>query len=393
MKTKLFFIISLLILFLLSSCGTINKGVKCYSFSNGKNQNTHIPKFAFKKRKPAKSKTTKISNNKLKKNEKDLNDENSLVLNSSEQTPYLKTKKSYLAPSGEKSIPPFSKNISSVKAAKNQKKESSRKATKNTRNIHFYEEENAQSKFALVKSKEGMLLLYSSLIGALMAGLFWFNQQKMRNISKWAKENSGKAITAITIVKVSLILSGLFIGKNLAENDFSFSDPVRNIMLGSYLAAALFYPSKRGFFHFLKQSYFKQKIHDLTLVLSGFFIMVCLGNKSAVDANFSTPTTFVFQSYDDAISDNDDKTIDNLTFAKGDLVSSNKKPEKSNGAKVVLTILAGLGFLALMLVVAGLACGIACNGQEALAVVLLIAGAGGLIIGLIFVLKNIHRKD
>lgn len=399
MRTIAILIFSLLISFILTSCGSSNKGVSCYAFTKSKNQSPPVAKFGFNNKKFNKKKgNSKNGRHKSLRDEEELNYENAVVLNTLKEPQLLKPKDDFLYPSTETTIPSFSKDHSAFKKQKKRKKKQSKSISKPTPNYvsitPFNKRESIPRKLTLSKNKEGLFLLYASLMGVFIAGLFRFNQSKFMNISRWGKKNSKKAIAAITAMKVFLIFSGLFVGKHLAENDLTFSDPVRNILLGSYLAAALFYPSKHDLFGFSKQSYFRQKIHDLSLVLSGFFIMVCLGNKSAVDTNFSAPTSFVFQTYDNHFSDTDDHlTTLNTENSKEKSANSYKKTELSNGAKAGFTILAILVFLVLLYLIAGLACSLSCNGQDALAAIVGIGGASGLIVGLIFVLKSIYKKD
>ena len=390
-------------LILLSSCGSSNKMINCYSFSNGKKSKNHFPKLDYSHRKVKKKKKTTNRNqlNSLQIDaEKKPVPKNSMIHPPTKALSSIATKSNYLLASTNNTPFSFSKIKPISKIDKKLKKKYSTSVSKRkiATNLKFYKNEKIQKRSVLINGNDNMFILNSAMIGLIMAALFWFNRFKLQRISFWAAKNNKKAIVAIGSIKTFLMLSGLFIGSYLAEQELAFSNSTSNILIGSYLTAALFYPAKNSLARFFEASNFRQKINDFALVLSGFLIMICLGNKSTVNPDFSAPSNFIFQTYDNFSTGTFDNTTvfqnnnDQISSSKNS-VSSSKNSQLSNGAKAGLTILAILIFLVLMGLVSYIACGLSCNGQEALALLVGLGGITGLVTGLIFVLKSIYKKS
>jgi hypothetical protein len=69
--------------------------------------------------------------------------------------------------------------------------------------------------------------------------------------------------------------------------------------------------------------------------------------------------------------------------------------DDEQAARIAWVILSIIGAVGLTVLLAGLACNIACGGAEALAVLVFIAGLTGIVVLLVFVLKKIkhHYKQ
>ena len=72
-------------------------------------------------------------------------------------------------------------------------------------------------------------------------------------------------------------------------------------------------------------------------------------------------------------------------------VAAKLSGNKAGGDRAGLIILAIIGALGLLYLLAALSCGIACNGAEGLAIAVLILGTAGIIWGLIAVIRAIKR--
>lgn len=68
------------------------------------------------------------------------------------------------------------------------------------------------------------------------------------------------------------------------------------------------------------------------------------------------------------------------------------KQGKGDAGKILLTTLAIIVALGLLLLLAALACEIACNGSEALAILVFVVGLAGIIFLLVWVIRKINRK-
>ena len=397
MKTITMLACLLLAFLIFNSCGTTHKKINCYSFSKNKNKKEPTAKFSYRKKKSFKNKKTKNlksqhSQNSLVKSKKEL----TLSQNLTTEFASLESKNDFLQGPKRNTFLPLLQNKPFSKKG-NKRQNQSKKSTHKTqliskKEIKYYKKGSLKKNDSFVQSNEQMLFLFSSLIGALMVGFFWFNHLKLQRISLWAKKNSGKAIAMIAFVKTFFMLGGLILGRELAKNEFAFSDSTRNILISSYLAAALFYPVKKKFFQGLS---FKQKIHNFSLVLSGFLLMICLGNKSKIDPNFSSPNNFIFQTFDDYFSTKIyDSSIfkDNKKQTKERFISSTKRNEYSTSAKIGLTIFYSVIFFILTMLVSYAACNLSCNGQEALALIVGVGGISGLVTGFVFLIRSIYKN-
>lgn len=244
------------------------------------------------------------------------------------------------------------------------------------------------------KDGDGLIALFGGLTAMLIAGAFTSNVASVRKISYWAQDHKWKTKGLITGIKVILGLGGLFTGRMLFDMDFSISESARNVLLSVFSATALLYPVKNTSNKLFKHSYLRQKMHDLLLAMSGFLLIITLGNQAAADKDLVAPVTAMYEVVDNTFGNTNSGT--QLKTGQQQELSNQENfvhPKSINGGNValniLLTILCLALFLALEFLVLALACGIACNGQEFVAAVVAIGGTVGLIALLISVLKKV----
>jgi len=158
------------------------------------------------------------------------------------------------------------------------------------------------------------------------------------------------------------------------------------------------YPVKNTSIKLFKHSYLRQKAFDLALAISGFMLMVNAGNDPGMRASLTSMVSFNSHEQQNMNMVNAHKQAPGqLLYYQNekqvqDEQTAAQKKEKTR--KISLTILAVLGAVVLGFLLAAAACGLACNGMEALAYVVGIGG-GILLITLAFLaIKSIwHPKN
>jgi hypothetical protein len=272
------------------------------------------------------------------------------------------------------------------------------------------DEETAEQTFS-AKQNKGSAKVYTNelliALGGVMA-LFLFlslkiNPDRAKRVSYWAKENPKKTMWMINGIKMITGVGGLYIGKMFYENDIAFSNTSTYALLGIFGAAAIAYPLKSAKRNFIKHTYLKRKVIDGLLALSGFLLMISLGNQVASDENVAPVITTVFEKTDQLFSQEHHGANDQMTSYTSDEIDEisteatdeEKKSGKNAGkiiGQILLTLLAVALFIGLLYILAILSCSLSCNGQEALAVVVLLGGLAVCVGLLILAISAIWKK-
>lgn len=228
----------------------------------------------------------------------------------------------------------------------------------------------------------GFLLFTGSLLGLLSFGLFKRNYSKSKQLAYWAKNNQKKTIAIIAVLKTFLGVIGLFFGKALYENNITASsDTTTNTLLGLSLLAAIFYPMKKSVSEFFKYRFTRKKIMHFILTISGFLLMVSIGNRVAENKNYSPAISSFFQTISEKTSTT--RSVGIIASAPdSSLIVHTENPEDPASRtswqitwRILLTIFLSLVTLALVLFLAILSCSLSCEGQEGLAILVLVGAA------------------
>jgi hypothetical protein len=177
-------------------------------------------------------------------------------------------------------------------------------------------------------------------------------------------------------------LAGLMLGTKLANMGTHFSDLSKSIVAATFFTSVLLYPVRRSRIRLIKRTYFRQKVHDLVLFLSGFMFMVYAGNYYSRQINSLTNLAgkqdyLELQVYVQLEKDQlHDPTVF-LQYANLEQDEPAKPPKDgwSNGQKVFLTILTFMASIGLGYGVAALSCELSCSGLNGLAIIVAILGA------------------
>jgi hypothetical protein len=229
----------------------------------------------------------------------------------------------------------------------------------------------------------------------------------MRNLSWWAKLHPASARSIIIISHCLLALIAYFLGTQLLQFGIEISPSWICFLILVFFVAAATYPSKG------KGNYTRRKLYDLIAAACSFFIMLCVTNQLdrpfVFHQNVQAAIKVEPSPYKNAEAKklleqfkNGEKT--KFTRKEKRIIKSEFKYQlgqyakaKITGRKVtaeqtLLIILACIGAVGLLYLLAGLACSISCNGSEALALIVFIAGTVAIVWGLIAIIRSINKK-
>jgi hypothetical protein len=213
----------------------------------------------------------------------------------------------------------------------------------------------------------------------------------MKAISRWAKYHPHSAQALIVMIYILMNIAGLNAGRLLMEIGIVFSSHIEEIALALILILAVIYHRKK--------TYNYRKAVDFSLAITTFVLICCWGNQKGFNSDsllFSSNKSYG-NTYHKS-SENIRQHQSNLNFNKKDIRKTihqlYKKPGKGNSdwikvAQITLVILTGIG---LGILLAALACNIACSGAEGLAYLVAIVGYAGIIAGCYFLIRKIIRN-
>ena len=237
----------------------------------------------------------------------------------------------------------------------------------------------------------------------LLAGCLSFtsirNKQNFsRNLSHWASLNPWKTRFIITGIHILTGTAGIILGKKLAESATSFSDISKNLTVAIFLTTALLYPVRKAPGKLFKHTYLRQKTHDLALFLTGFILMVNVGNHySKLMPSFASIFDAKNLSKQNELpAVNTIQSPTQLMFYQSESQIQKELPVPHHkgsgiGVKILLTVLALAAACGLGYGLAVLSCSIACSGSEGFAALVGIVGGITIIGLLIWALKSIFK--
>ena len=262
--------------------------------------------------------------------------------------------------------------------------------------IHNAEKPDPSKETPFEKS-EAFIFMMAILAGLIPFGVIKANPNLAANISFWAAMNPWKTRLMFAGTNTAMIAGGLMLGDQFADSGIHFSGLSRYLLMGTFFASSLLYPVRNASSRILKHSYSKQKAFDLAVAISGFMLMVNVGNDPAVRATLTNIVSLNNhdQQYENTMngySQTPQKLLYYETVSKVQDDQKTAEEEKQIRSKKIASTV-GVSFLALLaaLGVAAAACGLSCNGMAGLAALTGIGG-GVLIIGLtIWAIRRIWR--
>lgn len=229
-------------------------------------------------------------------------------------------------------------------------------------------------------------------IMALLAGLIPFSVIKAypglaANISFWAAMNPWKTRLMFAGTNTAMIVGGLMLGENLADSGIHFSGISRYLLMGTFFASSLLYPFRNTSNRIFRHSYSKQKAFDLAVAISGFMLMVNVGNDPGARTVMTNMATFNTRDrqFENTVTGTGQTPRNLMYYETVGQVQDDQKTtdadERIRKEKIGNTVLVSILALLVAFGITVGACALSCNGMTGLAALVAIGG-GGLLIGL-----------
>lgn len=230
----------------------------------------------------------------------------------------------------------------------------------------------------------------------------------MRNLSYWAKHHPVYARIIIVVSRCVLAAIAYFLGWQLLQFDIGLSPLWIYFFILLFFVTGATYPQARNW-----ENYKSRKFYDLVIASCGFFIVLCLANQlnkpftlyQNAQATVSVEPSLYknaeakklleqFQKGEKTKFTAKEKRIIKREFKYqlGQYVKAKVLGKKATADQVLLIILACIAAVGLLYLLAALSCTIACNGADALAIVVFVAGTAAIVWGLIRIIRSISRK-
>src|SRR5215210_3040180 len=220
----------------------------------------------------------------------------------------------------------------------------------------------------------------------------------MIQISYWAKNHKAMARVLLAILHTVLYIATIYVAILLDQVNVHLHYTVPLAALVLSVASVLVYKSKQAKKSFVVD-YYKRKSCEFIFLWTTLICICFVYNKDSRVAYFNSYQTLNGSFF---ISDKKVKekpATSNNTSKKGvrkqfkELLKELKKNRASSGGKTALIALVVLGGIGLTLLLLGLSCNLSCNGNEALANVVLVGGLAAIIFLMVFAIKRINRSQ
>jgi hypothetical protein len=236
----------------------------------------------------------------------------------------------------------------------------------------------------------------------------------MRTIALWARFHPVRARILIIVSHLVLSAIALYLSLQLFRRGIQVPVWMAVLFIALFVLTALFYPEKKRGIKKSRLIFLRQKTCDLIAVTCGFGLICFIGNQAFFhempvtqsanasmiieDPVYKNPAAKkILDSYKSGektrLSMKEKRILKNeLKFQLGQYalaIASRNKQKADTTSSIILAVLAAAGLLYL---VAALACNLSCSGSETAAVIVLILGVAGIIVGLVYVIRSIKRK-
>ena len=210
----------------------------------------------------------------------------------------------------------------------------------------------------------------------------------------------------IVFLKILLGIYGFVFGAWLMANNITAPAALLYFAFATFLLAVYFYPFRGAKSGFFKYSYLRQKVCDFALGCSAVLLFVFGGNDLArrVAAEVANTGEAMEIAIRPSKQGKDWRYVGSgrntswlaKTWTKGKQffhsIFKTKQKSKMEAWQVLLTILSAAAAIFCLVFVAALSCSIACNGNDALALIVFFAGSALVVYLYILLLKAIFKK-
>ena len=229
----------------------------------------------------------------------------------------------------------------------------------------------------------------------------------MRKLSVWASSHPWMTRCLIFLLYIPLNVLGIITGDLLYDFGWVLPGYFLLLLLLIVVLVVFHYPTRKCAID--KNTFYKRrKLLDLTLAVCTFCMVCFTGNQKNAEKPFSLTTSVISVPVAiPAITINEDGIKKKNSFSKPNVTKKEtrrkaraflkqvrkKYKDLSDGEKILLIFLSVLVAVALVVLLAGLACSIACAGSEALAYVVFFLGTGAVVFFLVKIIQKIVRKS
>ena len=231
----------------------------------------------------------------------------------------------------------------------------------------------------------------------------------MKKLSFWASNNPVKARLFIAFAHILGAVNTIILGVMFYLWDVGTAFWPMFFLGNVFLLAYVLYPGRKDQNRWFRYSFVRQKVHDFTLVFSAIFTLALFINnflalpqptpspvtgEAMMIVHHNTPEVKTKKNLKAEFRAKAKKVRKSMRAEFKQLKKDWKKARKDSregwkkGLLIALTVLVAL---ALAWVIAALSCSIACSGNEALALVVLVVGWGGLVYAGFLLIRRILR--
>ncbi|MBN2862439.1 MAG: hypothetical protein JXN62_04700 [Bacteroidales bacterium] len=243
------------------------------------------------------------------------------------------------------------------------------------------------------RKREAFILMLALFAGLIPYATLKANPNLAADISYRAAMNPWKTRFMFAGIQFGLMAGGVMLGDKLADNGLHFSKLSRDLLLAVFLTSSALYPVRHTSVKLFRHSYLRQKAFDLAVAISGFMLMVNVGNDPELRASLFNKINLKDYELQNVNMVNDNNQRSNLLmYFQNDKHLQNEQTilqeeKKIRNKKIGLTVLVSLGILALALLVTGAACALACEDMVGLAA---LVGVGGGVLVIALAIKGIR---
>lgn len=237
----------------------------------------------------------------------------------------------------------------------------------------------------------------------------------MKQLSAWAKINPYSTRFIIVIIHILLFNLGIYTGISLYNLGVMFPLSTLYGLTICFIILAFLYPVGKQWANKLqkKDYYVVRKSFDFLVATCSFVMVVLVANNSLNSYYGETVNASLYEKEVDKTKNPNAQEIlaslshrdkSSLTMSERRIlkkefkrllplyVKAKLRKDDDTAGKIALTLLAIIGAVGLLYLVAALACNLSCTGSEGAAILVSLLGLIGVIFLLIIVIRKIYNK-
>ena len=227
----------------------------------------------------------------------------------------------------------------------------------------------------------------------------------MKNLSTWASKNRTKSILLLIFLHILLGYFYFYTGVFFYLEGIKTPKILVPIASSLFILAWLFYPIKEAQQGIYKNTFFKRKFWQSIALISAAIFFIHAGNHLSRAAMANEVVTYHAES---VVLDSKELHRNNKRQARSLKRSLRKKfrqrlrskikqlfqfrKRSEQGRKILYFVLIILGAIFLTFLLIGLSCTIACSGNEALSIIVLLGGFFLILWGLVAIYRKMFKQ-